>query len=823
MTERIDPAQVKQANDIVEVASRYVKLKKEGQEYVGLCPFHQDTTLPGNFKVNGQKQIWACFACNAHSDHGADLIGLVQGLENTDFVGALKLLSEGKINGNPQNVVIPPMKKAPPRRTFAPPADKQKPDMAIKGVEPSAVWTYHTADGQVLGYVARYPSEGKKEIRCWTWGNHADHEPAEWACKHFAAPRPLYNLHLLENKDRQIILVEGEKTADAAALLFPKHIVMAWPGGAGAVGHVDWTPLQGRKVVLVPDNDEAGRQAMERIAAYLYANGADEVKGIDPETQPDKSPSPEGWDLADAAGWTSESTLEWAKPRRVVYPKPTSTISEKANLPAETPTAAPDQGPTTQDTAKPAPTQPTHRKSKPELGVVEGNTIRKPIATGIEPEADLPPEFSEFGMAESWILENMQDWRYTTRSKEWRYWNGNRWALDETNKIHSHIKSHIIKLNAASRELTPSQRNRVCTDKTVSNIRNLCGADQRIAVTPTQWDADPLLLGTPSGTVDLKTGLLRETRQDDMITKSTAVSPEPGPHPWWDRVLERAHKGNAETAEFIQRWCGYMLTGDTREEKFLLIHGPGGGGKSKFLTPLKELMGEYHKLASFETFTTVGNNRGSVDEWARLSGARLVTASEPEEGARWREGAIKQATGRDGMTARHMYQSTFDYMPQFKLVFMGNHKPQLRSIGEEMRRRIDLLEWSGSIPQEERIANLPDMLREEYPAILHWMIEGAMMWQQKGLTRPEVVATNTSEYMEGEDVLGQWMDDCLTIVTDAFTLSSALYESFSQWCEANGEYCPPMRRFSLKMEERGFVKARKSAGRGFMNVVVRGI
>ena len=609
-----------------------------------------------------------------------------------------------------------------------------------------------------------------------------------------------------------MLIVEGEKAADAATALFPKHIVISWPGGANAVAKADWSLLKNRKVVLIPDNDDAGRQAMERIAAYLYENGAEQVKGIEVDTQPDGTETPKGWDLADATGWTPESTWEWAKTRVLTYP----------NIHAKTTPEPPKPVPTTQDTLTPAPTQPTPRKSTPDLGVVDGNTVRKPrIATGIEPVAELPPEFSEFGMAESWIELNMQDWRYTTRSKEWHVWNGNHWELDQTDRVKSAIKDHIKKLNADSRDLTPTQRNRVCTWKTAENVRNICASDQRIAVTPMQWDADPLLLGTPAGTVDLKTGEIRPTKPEDMITKTTAVSPEPGPHPWWDSVLQRAHKGNAETADFIQRWCGYMLTGDTREEKFLLIHGAGGGGKSKFLTPLKELMGEYHKLASFETFTTVGNNRGSVDEWARLSGARLVTASEPEEGSRWREGAIKQATGRDGMTARHMYQSTFDYMPQFKLVFMGNHKPQLRSIGEEMRRRIDLLEWSGSIPQGERIADLPDRLKAEYPAILAWMIQGAIMWQQKGLSRPEVVAANTSEYMESEDVLGQWIDDCIELADGAFTLSSSLYDSFSQWCEANGEYCAPMRRFSLKMEERGFTKFRKTSGRGFLNVQVK--
>lgn len=803
---KFDTEAIIASTNLVELASRYVELKPDGREYKGLCVNHADTD-PSMFVVP-EKQFVHCFSCGFHEN----AIGFLMHVEQIDFVNACKRLT-GEIGAlpDPKPLVKRELKKAPPRRTFAPPADKLMPDMELKGLgQPIAVWTYRTLTGQPLGYVARYASTERKEIRCWTWGNRADHDVPEWSCGHFSEPRPLYGQEKLIIDDKQIILVEGEKTADAAAKLFPKHQVLTWPGGANAVSKVDWTLLKNRKVVLIPDNDEAGRQAMERVAAYLYANGAEQVKGIDVETQPDGTPTVPGWDLADADGWTAESTWEWARTRVLTYP----------NIQPETPTAAPEPIPTTQDTSKPAPTQPAPVKSKPSLGVVDGNTVRKPRIQEIEAEAELPPEFSESGMARAWVEKHGENWRFTAKWRAWHQWDGTTWVQDQKNSITWVIDEHCREMQAEARELTPTQRSRICTIKNFNAINSLSGANPMCATAADDWDANPFLLGTPAGIIDLKTGQSIGASREQLISKKTSIAPAEGPHPWWDSVLARAHKGDAGVAKFIQKWCGYLLTGDTREERFLFIHGPGGGGKSKFLTPIVEIMGDYCRTAKIESFTAKDRSEHS-EEIARLVGARLVTASETEDGTRWNESRIKQLTGRDKIAARHMHQSTFEFQPQFKLVFVGNHKPALRSVGEEMRRRIDMLEWSGSIPQDERILDLPERLKAEYPAILHWMIQGAMLWMQEGLQRPVVISTSTDDYLTGEDTIGAWIDDCIELSDGCRTPSQELYESFKRWTDKNGEFCPSQKRFSQKLEDRGYAKYRNSSGRGFTGIRVK--
>lgn len=456
-------------------------------------------------------------------------------------------------------------------------------------------------------------------------------------------------------------------------------------------------------------------------------------------------------------------------------------------------------------------------KHPPRLKVVNGGSIPQPSP---EDEPDLPPQYSESGMARAWVDKHGDDWRYTGKWKAWYRWDGKTWVLDERNQVTWTIDEHCREQQAIA-DLTATQKNRLCTVKNFYAINVLAGANPKCATVPDQWDSDPMMLGTPDGVIDLRTGKLIESERDQLISKKTSVSPQTGPHPWWDSVLARAHKGDENMAQFIQRWCGYLLTGDTREERFLFIHGPGGGGKSKFLTPLIEIMGDYAKTAKIDSFTAKERGEHS-EEIARLVGARLVTASETEKGSRWNESRIKQLTGRDKIAARHMHQSTFEFQPQFKLLFIGNHKPGLRSVGEEMRRRIDLLEWSGSIPDEDRVLDLPIKLQQEYPAILAWMVQGALMWQEQGLGRPRSITDATDEYLTGEDTLGAWIDDCVKLVSpDYKTPVGVLYESFKKWAEEQGEFIPSQKRFGQEFEDRGFERHRDAKGRYFKGVDIK--
>lgn len=188
-----------------------------------------------------------------------------------------------------------------------------------------------------------------------------------------------------------------------------------------------------------------------------------------------------------------------------------------------------------------------------------------------------------------------------------------------------------------------------------------------------------MLLGTPGGTVDLRTGDLSDAQPADYITKLAGCTPERGEPTRWLRFLDEALAGDQEAIRFLRLWMGYCLPGDTREHALIFLHGRAGTGKSVFLNTAASILGDYAVTAAMETFTASKFDRHST-ELAMLRGARLVTASETEEGRAWAESRIKQITGGDAITARFMRQDNFTYRPQFKLTIVGNHAPRLAPV-----------------------------------------------------------------------------------------------------------------------------------------------
>ena len=159
-------------------------------------------------------------------------------------------------------------------------------------------------------------------------------------------------------------------------------------------------------------------------------------------------------------------------------------------------------------------------------------------------------------------------------------------------------------------------------------------------------------------------------------------------------------------------------------------YGVGANGKGVFLHTIGWVLGDYCKTAAIETFTETKSDRHPT-ELARLHSARLVTATETESGRNWAEARIKMLTGGDVVTAHFMRQDDFEYLPQFKLFFSGNHKPGLRSVGEAMRRRVNMILFDVVIPKDERDPYLGEKLEDEGPGILQWMIDGCLDWQEQ--------------------------------------------------------------------------------------------
>lgn len=346
--------------------------------------------------------------------------------------------------------------------------------------------------------------------------------------------------------------------------------------------------------------------------------------------------------------------------------------------------------------------------------------------------------------------------------------------------------------------------------------------DRRHAATADEWDADLWRLNTPGGVVDLRTGEIRPHDRADRMTKITTITPVPGrPCPTWQRFLGQVTGGDDALMAYLQRMAGYCLTGATSEHALFFLYGTGANGKSVFVNTLFTLLGDYAANAPMDTFMESRGDRHPTD-LAGLRGARLVGATETEQGRRWNESKLKEVTGGDRISARFMRQDFFTYVPQFKLVIAGNHKPAIRNIDEAMRRRLHLIPFTLTVPPGQRDHQLPNKLLAEAEGILHWAVAGCLAWQREGLKPPRSVVEATEEYFEAEDALGRWLEERCVRHPNATALTAELFSDWKQWAEAAGEFVGALRRFSDLLLARGFDKWRNPSGvRGFVGLELK--
>lgn len=430
---------------------------------------------------------------------------------------------------------------------------------------------------------------------------------------------------------------------------------------------------------------------------------------------------------------------------------------------------------------------------------------------GIEAEEPgLAPEFSDEALALDFAERHADELRYVAVWGHWMVWSGLYWRTDQT--LTALKKARFVCRETAARANASPRQRELASAKKSGAILTLARADHRLAATVDQWDTNLWALNTPGGVVDLRTGGHRPAQPADHVTKITTVAPG-GDCPMWLAFLRRITAEDEELQYYLQRVAGYCLTGETAEHALFFLHGLGANGKSVFISTLAGLLGDYHRTAAVETFTATRTERHPT-ELAMLRGARLVTAVETEEGGRWAESKIKSLTGGDKVTARFMRQDFFEYIPQFKLMIAGNHRPGLRSVDEAIRRRFHLIPFEVIIPPEERDLQLVDKLRAEWPGILSWAIAGCHAWQDGGLAPPEAVRDATDEYLEAEDKVGLWLKACCEIDNSAQTPVGALWQAWRDWAQGAGEYVGSNRVFSQKLAERGFAPHRGD-DRGF--------
>jgi putative DNA primase/helicase len=408
------------------------------------------------------------------------------------------------------------------------------------------------------------------------------------------------------------------------------------------------------------------------------------------------------------------------------------------------------------------------------------------------------------GVAQVFARRYADKLRFCHDTGKWYEWTGTHWQVDKKALAFQFVRELGRECSGHSNAAELKEVRKVSF---AGGVEKFARCDPVFAVTSETWDGDPFLLGTPACTVDLRTGKLREPDPCDGITKVTAVAPaDTADCPRFLQFMDETF-GDPDQIRFMQQWGGYSLTGETSEHALLFGFGNGKNGKSVWLNTLTGILNDYATHAAMDTFVASHQNRHPT-ELAMLRGARLVAASETEEGRAWAESRIKQLTGGDPITARFMQKDFFTFKPNFKLTIIGNHKPVLRNVDDAAKRRFNLVPFNRVPANPDPL--LEQKLKAEWPGILRWFIEGCLDWQRNRLVRPASVLEATDSYFEDQDLFSQWLaETCDAEPGNRYKseATGALFASWTEFANRAGEKPGSVKAFSAELSKRGFERA----------------
>lgn len=441
---------------------------------------------------------------------------------------------------------------------------------------------------------------------------------------------------------------------------------------------------------------------------------------------------------------------------------------------------------------------------------------------------DHTDNFTDLGNAQRMVRLFGDRIRFVSEFKKWLLWDGHRWQICGTAEIFilaiETIRSMVTEAQAV--EDFPLREKIIkhsLASESAAKLKAMIEIAEKLPGVPISQhllDTNHFRLNVLNGTLALKSGLLEEPNREDYNTKQAAVEFEPSAKcPTWERFLDRIMGGNKELIRYIQKAVGYSLTGSTAQQCMYVLHGSGSNGKSVFIKAVESLLHDYsiHCPAA----TLMVKQEGISNDVARLRGSRFVAAVETDEGKRLAESLIKELTGGDVITTRFLYGEFFEFTPCFKIWLACNHKPVIRGSDMAIWRRLKLIPFSVTIPQEEWDLELSEKLAKEKPGILNWALAGCLAWQREGIDDPPEVLAATSGYRKEMDLLGSWIEECCICLASVSARSGLLYENFETWCKDNGEWVMSARMFGMKLAERGYDKIPRSAGAFYVGIALK--
>lgn len=434
---------------------------------------------------------------------------------------------------------------------------------------------------------------------------------------------------------------------------------------------------------------------------------------------------------------------------------------------------------------------------------------------------------TDLGNARRLVHRHGRNVRWVKPWKSWIAWDGCRWREDADGAVVRYACDTVQSIYGEAASATdPNLRQQLAQHAVASESARSIEAMIRLARSQVgvelndteSLNSDRWLFNCPNGTVDLKTGMLRAFRREDMMTQQcvTAFDPE-ALCPDWEEFLAQIFSGNHRLIGYVQRLAGYALSGSVSRHRLPVLWGSGANGKGTLLNALYKVIGGDYACAASPSLLTMRRDDQHPTELARLYGKRFVVCQETGQGVRLNEPLIKRLTSSDPMPARRLYENLWDFIPTHKIFLSTNHKPKIKGTDWGIWRRVKLIPFVASFRDGREREGLEDYFaRNEAVGILAWAVRGCLEWQ-KGERIPDEVNVATQEYQQEEDVVGKFLEEaCLTAsesqdVADQKTQASELYDAYRRWSESCGERALNRNDFAARMKSLGH-ESKKSVG-----------
>jgi putative DNA primase/helicase len=420
----------------------------------------------------------------------------------------------------------------------------------------------------------------------------------------------------------------------------------------------------------------------------------------------------------------------------------------------------------------------------------------------------------------------------------WRRWDGRRWTEDGAKAAaldYCHKTADAIALEAQALDedagAAPRRRGSSKADfakriavhrkwATLSGNRNrwqgmLEASVPSLQVRMEQLDAHPFHLNLINGTLNLKevaaeprTFRVHDHSRSDLITRLAGAGYDPNAEaPRFLAFLDRIMP-DRERQNFLQRFFGYCLTGSTSEQSLLIAYGTGANGKSTLFDVISRVMGDYATTIDIKSLLHSEYKRGAdaSPDLARLPGTRLAIANEPEANDRLSESLIKAITGGDKIVVRGLYRDPFEFSPTFKIVVLSNVLPRIQGTDFGIWRRLVLLSFDQVITKGEQRskADFTEELMKEATGILRWLLDGFLLYQERGLDIPASVRAETERYRADNNPVGLFLETAIVPEDGARVAATRLFTAYEKWCQANAITASSQRWFGSRMTELGY-------------------